>query len=85
MSRTFWFGLGDATRGAIYTFLGYYNVCFIGDEVKDPTRTIPRAIGLAVGIVALLYLTMNSAVLGRICIRPLAPAELVRSWNFDSW
>jgi APA family basic amino acid/polyamine antiporter len=60
----FFFGLGDASRRAIYAFLGYYNVCFIGDEVKEPGRTIPRSILLAVGVVAVLYVTMNVALLG---------------------
>ena len=60
----FFFGLGNASRRAIYAFLGYYNVCFIGDEVKDPSRTIPRSILLAVVVVAVLYLAMNAALLG---------------------
>jgi basic amino acid/polyamine antiporter, APA family len=60
----FFFGLGDASRRAIYAFLGYYNVCFIGDEVKDAPRTIPRSILLAVGVVAVLYLAMNVTLLG---------------------
>lgn len=62
----FWFGLGDASRRGIYTFLGYYNVCFIGDEVKEPSRTIPRSILLAVVLVGLLYVAMNAAILGAI-------------------
>ena len=51
-SSGFWFGLGDATRRAIYAYLGYYNVCFLGDEVKDAPRTIPRSILLSVLAVA---------------------------------
>ena len=64
LDRHFFFGLGDASRKAIYAFLGYYNVCFIGDEVKDAARTIPRSILLAVVVVGVLYLTMNVALLG---------------------
>ena len=36
--------LGAAMILAIYSYLGYYNVCYIGDEVRDPARTIPRSI-----------------------------------------
>jgi amino acid transporter len=79
MTSKFWYGLGDATRRGIYTFLGYYNVCFIGDEVKEPSKTIPRAILLAVAIVTVLYLALNSAILGsmpwREIVAPKAGAD----------
>ena len=29
---------------AIYDYLGYYNVCHLGDEVREPGKTIPRAV-----------------------------------------
>src|SRR5262249_18542424 len=35
-SLGFLFGLGAATRVGVYDYLGYYDVCYIGDEVKDP-------------------------------------------------
>jgi amino acid transporter len=57
-------GLGAAMLIAIYDYLGYYNVCHLGDEVKDPAKTIPRAVILSVLIVAAIYLTMNIAILG---------------------
>src|SRR4051794_5857164 len=38
----FVFGLGAATRIAVYDYLGYYDVCYIGDEVEHPGRVIPR-------------------------------------------
>jgi amino acid transporter len=47
-----------------YDYWGYYNVCFLGAEVRDPQRTIPRAVLGAIGIVATLYLLMNISVLG---------------------
>src|SRR5262245_37838947 len=40
----FLWGLGAAARLGIYDYLGYYDVCFIGDEVKEPGRVIPRSI-----------------------------------------
>ncbi len=42
-----WVALGAAARIGIYDYLGYYDICFIGDEVKDPGRTIPRSIVLS--------------------------------------
>jgi basic amino acid/polyamine antiporter, APA family len=37
-------GLGQGTAQVLYLFLGYYQVCYLGAEVKDPGRTIPRAV-----------------------------------------
>jgi amino acid transporter len=57
-------GLGGAMRIAIYDYLGYYNICHLGDEVRDPARTIPRAVILSVLVVAALYMTMNLSIIG---------------------
>jgi basic amino acid/polyamine antiporter, APA family len=66
LSHDFFTGLGAALLIAAYDYWGYYNVCFLGDEVKDPERTIPRALVLSIAIVAVLYLAMNISVLGVI-------------------
>jgi len=63
-SRSLLLGLGSASLMATYTYWGYYNVCFIGDEVEDPGRTIPRALLLSILLIACLYLLMNISVLG---------------------
>ncbi len=57
---------------ATYDYWGYYNVCFLGGEVKDPGRTIPRALILSIVIVAAIYIVMNIAVLGVLPWRELA-------------
>ena len=59
-------GLGAAMTFAVYDYLGYYNICHLGDEVRDPARTIPRAVNRSIWIVAILYLTMNLSILGVI-------------------
>lgn len=62
-------GLGAAMILAMYSYLGYYNVCYIGDEVKDPARTIPRAIMLSAIIVCVLFVGLHLAMLGVISWR----------------
>jgi amino acid transporter len=57
-------GLGAAMLIAIYDYLGYYNICHLGDEVLRPERTIPRAVIVSVLLVAAIYLSMNVAILG---------------------
>jgi amino acid transporter len=57
-------GLGAAMLIAIYDYLGYFNVCHLGEEVHEPGKTIPRAVMLSVVVVATVYLTMNTAIIG---------------------
>src|SRR5271166_1421183 len=71
LSPAFFTGLGSAMLIATYDYWGYYNVCFIGGEVKDPGRTIPRALILSVITVAVLYIVMNISVLGVVPWREL--------------
>ena len=66
LSPAFFTGLGSALLIAAYDYWGYYNVSFLGDEIKDPERTIPRAIVLSIAAVAVLYLAMNISILGVI-------------------
>lgn len=56
-------GLSQAMLIATYDYWGYYNITFLGSEVREPERTIPRAILLSVLFVASFYVLMNLAVL----------------------
>ena len=64
LSHNFFLGLGSAMLIATYDYWGYYNVCFLGDEVKDPGKTIPRALLLSILLVGCLYVLMNVSILG---------------------
>lgn len=54
---------------AIYNYGGYYNICFLAGEVKDPRRVIPRAIFWSILLVAALYVFLNISVLRVIPVR----------------
>jgi len=56
-------GLAQATLITTYDYWGYYNITFLGSEVRQPERTIPRAILLSVLFVSAFYVTMNVAAL----------------------
>jgi amino acid transporter len=56
-------GLAQGTLLATYCYWGYYNICFLGGEVRRPERTIPRAILLSVLFVSCFYVLMNLAAL----------------------
>jgi amino acid transporter len=62
----FWLALGQGSVKTIYSFLGYYNVCHLGSEIKNPQRNIPRSIFISVIGIAILYLSMNVSIVGVI-------------------
>ena len=68
-------GLGASARVGIYDYLGYYNICYIGEEVKDPGRVIPRAILISVVAVAIIYAGINLSVIGVVPWREFVPAR----------
>ena len=59
-------GLGKAMTYAIYTYFGYYNICYLGAEVRNPGKTIPRAVIGSIVIVGVLYLLMHLAIISVI-------------------
>jgi APA family basic amino acid/polyamine antiporter len=63
-------GLGAALIFAVYDYLGYYNIAYLGDEVKDPERTIPRVIVISILAIAVLYIVMQA------CIVSVLPYEV---------
>src|SRR5213596_1187682 len=74
-SLGFLLGLGAASRIGVYDYLGYYDVCYIGDEVQDPGRVIPRSILISTSAVAVIYLAINLSIVGVVPWREFVPAE----------
>ncbi len=72
-SLGFVMGLGAAASIGVYDYLGYYDICYIGEEVRDPGKTIPRSILLSLGAVAVIYLTMNLSIIGVVPWRTFVP------------
>ncbi|MCX5613434.1 APC family permease [Streptomyces sp. NBC_00047] len=65
-------GIGDdVTFGGVlqaagllfFAFAGYARIATLGEEVRDPARTIPRAIPIALGIALVVYAAVAVAVL----------------------
>lgn len=63
LDSRFAFGLGGAMTIAVYDYFGYYNICHLGDEVREPDRTIPRAVLTSIALVATIYLLMNLSII----------------------
>jgi amino acid transporter len=66
LSPEFFMGLGAAMLVATYDYWGYYNVCYLGEEIKEPEKNIPRAVMISIIVIAIVYITMNVAVIGVI-------------------
>src|SRR5712691_11672869 len=81
-SLGFLLGLGAASRIGVYDYLGYYDVCYIGDEVKNPGRVIPRSILISTVLVALIYLAINLSIIGVVPWRDFVPAASHPQSNF---
>lgn len=74
LNAGFFEGLGAATLLSTYDYWGYYAVCFLGGEVRNPGRNIPRAVLWSIAIVAGLYLAMQVSVLGVIPVHEMTHA-----------
>ncbi|MBK7149786.1 MAG: amino acid permease [Bacteroidetes bacterium] len=83
LTPVFFFGLGQASIKTVYSFLGYYNVCHLGAEIKDPEANIPRSIFISIAIIATLYLLMQIAVLGIIPWQEAKDSPFIVSLYFE--
>ena len=83
----FFGGLGAGLIIAIYDYLGYFTVAEMGDELREPGRTMPRAILTSIGVMMLIYLTLNIGVIGTLPWQRVANADsvaslvVVRNWG----
>src|SRR4029077_19090619 len=78
----FLLGLGAASRIGVYDYLGYYDICYIGDEVENPGRVIPRWILISTLAVAVIYLGINLSIIGVVPWRDFVPASAHPESNF---
>lgn len=83
LTPVFFFGLGQASIKTVYSFLGYYNVCHLGGEIKDPERNIPRSIFISIAGIALLYLSMQLIILGNIPWQEAKDSPFIVSLYFE--
>jgi basic amino acid/polyamine antiporter, APA family len=77
-STGFLLGIGAASRIGVYDYLGYYDICYIGDEVKNPGRTIPRSVIISVIVVAIIYIAINLSIIGIVPWREFVPTEATK-------
>jgi fructoselysine transporter len=72
---SFWAAVAHGSIRTVYAYLGYYNVCHLGGEIKNPGKNIPRSIFISIGGIALLYLLMNVSVMSVIPWQAVDPGD----------
>lgn len=65
-TTAFWLMAGNYTSKAVYAYLGYYNVCHLGSEIKNPQKNIPSSIIISVIGIACFYLAMQFVIAGAV-------------------
>ena len=71
--------LGFASVKTIYSYLGYYNVCHLGGEIKNPSKNIPRSMFISITGIAILYLAMNISVSSVLPFQTIVNSKFVVS------
>lgn len=80
---TLWSALAVASIPTMYSFLGYYNVCHLGAEVRNPERTIPASMYLSILGIGLLYLLYQTSLFSVLTSAEVASSDFVVSLFVD--
>ena len=78
-TRGFAAGLGSAMAIAMYDFMGYYDICYVGGEVRDPARVIPRSMIYSILLVAAIYALMNLSIIAVVPWREAMHSRFIAS------
>jgi basic amino acid/polyamine antiporter, APA family len=78
-STGFLSGLGSAMLIAMYDFMGYYDICYVGGEVRNPAKVIPRAVLYSVVAVAAIYALMNLSIIAVVPWREAMQSKFIAS------
>ena len=87
-----WYGILQSAGLLFFAFAGYARIATLGEEVREPERTIPRAILIALTAAVLIYLVVGASILIAIgpagvaaTPAPLAAATAATGWTWASW
>ena len=82
-SSLLYVAIGQASLKSVYSYLGYYNVCHLGAEIKNPAKNIPRSILISITGIAIFYLGMQTIILGVLPWQTIAGSDFVASIYFE--
>jgi len=82
----FFFGLGAGLIIGIYDYLGYFTTAYMGDELRNPGKTMPGSILISVIAMMFVYLALNISVLGVVPWQEVATSKSIASLVVEhSW
>lgn len=81
-THIFFVYLGQSSLKAVYSYMGYYNACHLGGEIKNPQKNIPRSMFIAITGIMILYLCMQIAVIGVLPWQEVAASKFIVSTYF---
>jgi amino acid transporter len=79
LDGTFFTGLGAGLLIAVYDYLGYNTTAYMGDELKNPGRSMPRSIVFSILAMMVIYLALNVGVMGAVPWQQVAASTSVAS------
>ena len=74
-----WGGLGLGLVAALWAYTAWHDLGFVAGEVRDPARTLPRALVMGIGTVVVIYVAANAAYLYVLPLDVLRASPLVAS------
>jgi APA family basic amino acid/polyamine antiporter len=82
-----WYGVLQSAGLLFFAFAGYARIATMGEEIRDPARTIPRAISLALGITVVVYAVVAVVLLAALGPAGIAaaPAPLAHAVDQSNW
>jgi len=82
-----WYGVLQSAGLLFFAFAGYARIATMGEEVRDPERTIPRAIQIALALTVAVYAVVAVTILSVLGPGGVAatPAPLAASVDVSSW
>jgi amino acid transporter len=82
----FWTGLGAGLIIAVYDYLGYNTSAYLGGEVREPGKTLPRSIIVSIIGIMALYLLLQIGILGAVPWQDVAKSSSVATLAVNtSW
>ncbi|MEO7530652.1 MAG: amino acid permease [Sediminibacterium sp.] len=79
LDHAFAAAIGFASVKTVYSYLGYYNVCYLGGEIINPQKNIPKSMFISIAGIAVLYLLMNVSVASVLPLEQIQKSKFVVS------
>ena len=80
----FWIGFASGLTVGIFDYLGYNTTAYMGAEIKQPGRNMPRSIVISIAAIAAIYLIMQIGVLGVVPWKEMLNTNSIYSTSIGS-